>query len=132
MEWGVEAIPKGAPVAVYASQSHWDAKVVSEYSFKLGAAGGKKRSKVLLESEKFGSTARFSNHRCFGDTLWAVSFMGEHSDHVNGGEGIVFVAKRDVNAGEELCFRYSKGAFKGRCQCDHCVKKTDLTKMLSK
>jgi euchromatic histone-lysine N-methyltransferase len=131
MGWGVkalEAIPKGAPVAVYASQAHWDAKDASEYSFIQTAAGGKKSSKVVLESKKFGSIARFFNHRCHGETLRPVRFMSEHSDRVNGGEGIVFVAKRNVRAGEELCFSYAPGAFKeekGGCQCDHCVNKTD-------
>ena len=128
MGWGVkalEAISKSAPVAVYASQVHWN-DVVSEYSFIQTAAGGKRSSKVLLESEKFGSIARFFNHRCHGETLRSVSFMSEHSDRVNGGEGIVFVAKRNVRAGEELCFSYAPGAFKEEgCQCDHCVNKTD-------
>jgi len=126
--WGVkalEAIPKGAPVAVYASQVI-DANVPSEYSFIQIAAGGKRSSMVLLESQKFGSIARFFNHRCHGETLRPVSFMSEHSDRVNGGEGIVFVAKRNVRAGEELCFSYAPGAFKEEgCQCDHCLNKTD-------
>lgn len=88
----------------------------SEYSFEVP------RASTHPDGRHYGGFARFFNHACRGQTLLRFEYQPPHGDRGHDPR-ILFLAKRDIKAGEELTFVYASGAFKkekGGCWCEGC------------